>query len=573
MLDAFDDPSIQTITLCAPTQIGKTLTMIAAMVSACVQDPGPAMLVGPERDSVITLRNRIYMDCLESPTVAGLIPPKSRWNARQIEIGGSFVYLAWTGSPHRTRMRACRRVFMTELDVYARQNTAGGDPSAAARERVKSFDRHTIFQESNPGGEGSPIQAQYLAGDQRRWICVCPKCGSDQELKFFPRREGNKQLGGVVGYQTEDGGLATVEDARAKAVYVCDRGCELDTKDKFQMVRSGHWQAKRPGGRHASFYLWSLHSPAISIGDVAASYVKHADEGALDDFYCNWLATVRKTDKLLTWQRVARRLEAGHDRGTVPADVWFLTAGVDVQERGVYWLVRGWGDRCESWLIDHGYLRRYSLNESDDLRQLVTSLLQRQFAVNGETPLGARGLKPIAIGIDCNYRTLDVHEFVRTAEDTRVRAIRGDPALRKSLYRTTKLAKSTKGDRYEGGLEVVGINVNHFKDELFLRVHGIGEESVSVLHGHRDMMSCRDYCRQLTNEEKRRKVNRLGRSVTEWVVRTGSIGNHYWDLEVYVRALAEMTISERGLTWQSEHWPKRMAKSRRVETGQGYAAR
>ena len=41
----------------------------------------------------------------------------------------------------------------------------------------------------------------------------------------------------------------------------------------------------------------------------------------------------------------------------VPGDVLYLTMACDVQRHSIPWVIRGWGARASSWLINYGYLR------------------------------------------------------------------------------------------------------------------------------------------------------------------------------------------------------------------------
>ena len=49
-----------------------------------------------------------------------------------------------------------------------------------------------------------------------------------------------------------------------------------------------------------------------------------------------------------------------------------------------------------------------------------------------------------------------------------------------------------------------------------------------------------DYLRQITNEGPVWQHNKAGRLVKSWQTINSKLGNHYWDCEVYARAMADM---------------------------------
>jgi len=587
VLNLFDDPEVFRITVQKATQVGGTLTLIGAILAAAKTSPAPAMVCLPNRDAAIEFRDRVYANMRESPELRRYVPPEGRWNTRHIDLGTYRVYLAWSGSRQRLRGRACARVYLTEKDVYQTGSTDGGDPNKAAGERVKSFWRWKIYGESSPEGDPSTIGDDYAASDQRRWYVECPHCGKWQELRFFPYKAGKRAgRGGVGGLKDEAGNWRDPEDARNQAHYICVAGCQIDNADKQDMVEGGQWVPKgqwvdrngrlagkpdRPP-RHAGVHLWSIHSEKISFGDLAAAYLEHRRDGKIAEFWNNWLGLAyTPRAKMPHWKKLGSRLAGTHLRGQVPSDVWFLTAGLDVQEDRVYWVIRGWGDQVTSWLIDWGQLIRYGdeVEEDDDgtirlksdLLQIPETVLDRRFPIVGgkENPLGRTSLRVRLAGIDANYRTMDVHEWLRSLDDTtrkRIRAIRGDHKVDpREKYRMNEIERNTRtGEIYKGKLELWGIFVNVFKQDLADRFLAPANEPGAFLVTSDARVAGTDYLRQLVNEPKTIETDRHGRRKVVWKERSHQIGHDFWDCEVYARALAEMIVGDR--TWDASRWPR-----------------
>src|SRR5690606_27205288 len=73
------------------------------------------------------------------------------------------------------------------------------------------------------------------------------------------------------------------------------------------------------------------------------------------------------------WQEVAK-LKAPYPARSLPENVVMLTAGVDVQKNRLPFVIRGWGERATSWLIDAGEVWGETAEPDvwDDLAELLT---------------------------------------------------------------------------------------------------------------------------------------------------------------------------------------------------------
>ncbi len=582
ILEAYADPATEKISIMASTQVGKTLFVQVGLAYTAEADPAPALICLPNQSAATEFRDRFYSNCMESPGLRCRVPPERQWNMRHIDLRSCRVYLAWSGSRQRLRGRPCRTVILSEVDVY--QRTMAGDPLRVAEERTKKFYRRKIVQESSPVGEDSPIANEYDAGDRRKWYAKCPECGRYQELRFFPYTRGELEgRGGLVGYRGEDGELATIEDARENARYVCINGCEIYDDQKLQFVATGRWvrdgeDVDRDGllvgipkrsTRHASFHLWSIHSNTVTFADIVEAYIRHHDGGQIADFWQNWLGLRYVTSRRVpAWKRVGKALASEYDRQEVPAAAWFLTCGCDVQEDGVYYSIRAWGHEAESWLIDWGFLQRYRDKESgdslaSDLDQIQEVLLSRRWPVQGgqQNPLGRTEIGLRLLVADANYRQTDVYQWQKAVNTKRVRLIVGDTRTVKTAerFRRAKIERTTEeGRKTRRGMVVWRVNVNPYKEDIMTRIiTGCSDSTHGTFHLPRSIRRVgTTYLRQLVNERKKPKIDRYGRTTLEWCVISNSIGNHFWDTEIYTRAAADMVLADQQLDWDSNTWPR-----------------
>jgi phage terminase large subunit GpA-like protein len=581
VLEAIDDPATESIAIMKSTQVGGTLVWMAAILGWSELAPAPAMIVTPDRDSAVECRDRLYGIGLETAPIRPRVPPVRDWNNRHLDLASCRVYLAYSGSKQRTRSRPCKRVIFTECDVYAGDRRAG-DTIRAGRERVKAFYSPLVLFESSPVSEESPIEKLYTASDRRRLFCCCPVCGAWQELRFFVLKAGERAgRGGIGGLRDTDGQLVDAETARSTAHYICEgKGCRIEPHQKDELVATGRWvphgqridQAGNltgtptRGPRNVGFHIWSIHSPTITIGELAAAYVEHVTAGQLAEFFQNWLGLLYSTRKKLpSWRQIGHRLAGTHCRGTIPPGAWFVTVGADIQEDRVKWVARAWGDGKTSWLVDWGTLHKLESEPAEqtfgsDIGQL-DDLLRRTWPIDegGTNPRGKRELAVALLGLDSGYRTSEAHEFARTR--SRVRNVRGDDRVKPAdRYRLSEVDRNRRtGKRYRGGgLQLWRIYVNRYKQDLVTRFERPLAARGAWLVTSDAAIVGRQYLRELVNEPPVSQVDARGRRRVVFRPRTSSIGVDFWDCEIYNLALADMHVGGQG--WDARTWRRSPAK-------------
>jgi phage terminase large subunit GpA-like protein len=147
----------------------------------------------------------------------------------------------------------------------------------------------------------------------------------------------------------------------------------IEDKHKFAMNARGVYvapgQQTEPDGTVTgappesstiSFWVSGLASPFVTFGERAGRCVEALNSGDQEEvqtvinggFGELWAPAGGDAPE---WADVARR-KLPYASREIPAGVLFLTAGVDVQKRRLVYVIRGWGVRQESWLIEHGEL-------------------------------------------------------------------------------------------------------------------------------------------------------------------------------------------------------------------------
>lgn len=583
--DAINDPDVQRITVLKSTRVGGTLLFIAAALALSELDPSPCMFVSPDETSGIELRDRLYDTAAESPLYAARIPPQKNWNARAIDLQTMKIYLAWAGSKQRLRGRTVQRLFRSEIDVYPQFTGGREDVFVASEQRIKRSFYSLIYDESSPVGETSRIQRFHDQGDQRRWQCPCPHCGLFQEFRFFPHRSGEHAgRGGFGGLHDDHGNLLSDEQVLDSAHYICLNGCRLENLHKNPMMRAGIWVprgctvdgGKLTGtslrsGRHRSYHLWTISIPTRSIGQIAESYVRAHHQNLLSSWIENELGVARRGGRRIpTWDIVGKRFAGLYERSEVPAESYFLTAGVDVQLHGVYWSIWAWGDGAAGYLIDWGYQRRYDRDDEEsedltidsiasDLVSLDQTILNRRLRLpeGQKNPLGNSVFRVGLAAIDANYRKNAVMRFLYHRHDLRLRAVRGDHHKQarsaKDRFSKSTIDRTRTGEKLSQQRELWNINSSHYKQDLFdrmqLKAPDVNSPPPLLQFPLRMTIMGQDFLRSFCND---RPVEEKGKLV--WEMPEPSIGRDYFHASVYAAAAADMLLTEAGLNWDARHW-------------------
>lgn len=578
IVNATADPLVRFIRIKAGTQIGKTLLLCSVLLYLAETAPATAMVVCPNSSEAKDFRERLYSLAEES----GLkIPPVHKWNMNCLIVGDMKIFLAWPTSKARVRSRRCKYVFRTEVDVFDTRGSKD-DPIEATNQRTKSFSRFLILDESTPYPHTSRIDKLEADSTQYRWRARCPHCGCEQEVRFFTYKDGELAgRCGVAGFTDRDGNLVSKEDARRDAHYICRNGCEISQAEQSLFMRAGRWKikGKRRGRHEVGYHLWRAMSH--SWGEIAAEYIQAVQDGKLPDFFQNCLGlSYQVRGKTPTWNELGKRMAGPNVRGNVPHEAWFLTAGGDVQDDGVYCSVRGWGDAKTSWGVDWYYFERQPGDENDlvksDLAQIESTILDRMFSVSGGEGRNPRGRNVLGVAmlcIDANHRTEDLHNWWLSLPEIkrkRVRLIKGESTVKPEQMYRLSIVQHPDRDKtrtYKGGLNLWLLNHDVFGIDLVSRFRS-DPQKPGAWFVTSDCLDCGQfYLKQVVNEELIPIRQPDGRYKYGWAQRSAITGHDYKDTEVYSMAAAQMVVDAMPGRpgWDARDWPRPVATKQEAE--------
>ncbi len=228
----------------------------------------------------------------------------------------------------------------------------------------------------------------------------------------------------------------------------------------------------------------------------------------------------------------ARRQE--YERGTVPSEVIHLVLTADVQKNRIEWVLRGWGARKTSWLINFGKLwgETHDADVWDDLADLIKEpvegrQIKRVFVDSGFRP-GKKDIVPLN----------RVYDFCRRFPSL-VRPTKGSSHSMRTPLLKAPIEVNRKGEGAKYGLMLYRLDTSVFKSEVHERIRRPDDQPGAWYLPEMSDSECEDYCRQIVSEVR---VN-LPSGRTQWT--QISKDNHYLDCEAMQAAAAYSLNAER----------------------------
>ena len=519
VMDEYSRNRTRHLVLCFGTQLGKTETLYNLLGYVVDLQPYSTLLVYPTGDSAKEIsRTRIQPMFDGCPSLEAKKPvEKNLFQMLEMHFPGMVLYITGANSVAALSQKPCRNVFRDEIDKYPSKIGVDSDPLSLSEERTKSFwDIRKVVDVSSPTLEHRGIWAQLESCDVvRSFLVPCPHCGEFQKLDF--KR---------VKWTTEGEGTKRLTIARNTAVYHCS-ACDLSIGDEYkaEMLLAGKWvddEVPEYPPEKVGFHLSSLYSPWLRWGDLAEQFIKAneakklGDKKPLQNFINGWLAEpwleyegVKAEDEILA-------LRDDRPRGIVPAEVVLaMTAGVDIQEHGIYFTIRAWGVDLESWLVRDGYVEDF---------ETVERIL---WGSHYKDPAGREYIVGFTF-VDSGYRTSEVYDFVRGRAYARATKGRDQMANPYSITRVDSYpARDGKLKQIPGGVQLINLNTKFYKDWLSNKL-GISTADPGAFHLHRE--ASKEYAQQMTSEY----IDDKGLWQT-----FRQRANHYWDCEVLALAAAD----------------------------------
>lgn len=528
-------------------QSGKSELMLDVAGQRLDQKPGPILYVGPNKQFLTEQFEPRVMALLdEAPTLMAKVARGKRMTKTRKVIAGVPFRLAHSGSSTALKSDPAVLALVDEYDEMKDNVNQQGGPLGLVERRGDTYADFVCVVTSTPkkGRVGavqdqasglwfwevavsedieSPIWQLWQQGTRHHWCWPCPHC----DEYFVPRFN-------LMRYPLK----ATPLEAARETFLECPN-CHgvIEDNHKTEMNARGHYVApgqtisksgvvagEPPDTKAMSYWCSGLASPFVTFGERVSVLVEAQQSG--DDAMVQQAINAGFGElfspgggEVPEWMEIKEKSRAAsYKRGVVPEDVLYLTLTCDVQKHSIPWVIRGWGARATSWLINYGYLRGDTTDEDiwNALGDLVSSPVD--------------GLPIRMAFIDSGFRpgktdTLPlnrVYEFCRRFM-RRVRPTKGSSSPMRTPLLMSKIEVRRKdGKAAKFGLDLVRLDTDHWKSWVHERLRWPQDHigGWHVFNGIDD-----DYCHQLVSEARLK----LPTGKVEWVQR--SRDNHFFDCE------------------------------------------
>lgn len=503
MMDAASNPAVERVTILCSSQVGKTEVINNIVGYYITHDPSPMLIIQPTLEmGMAWSKDRFAPMLRDTPCLEGKVKDaRSKISSNTIlhkTFPGGHLTVAGANSPSSLASRPIRMVLQDEIDRFPASAGTEGDPCSLADKRAMTFWNRKLVKTSTPTVEGvSRIQMEWEQSNQSRFYVPCPKCGQYQLFEW-------------AGIKFEK------SDPEHTTHFEC-AGCQakLSDLDKVRMVAKGRWQPTYPDRQgHFGFHINELYSPWSSWKKVVIDFLeKKQHQETLRVWINTSLGECWREEESysIDTDKLAARTEQYVE---LPMGVVLLTAGVDVQDDRLEYVVKGWGQKEESWFIQKGTL--YGSPGRTDTWKLLDDRLQSEFVHESGLKLSI-----VATCVDSGgHFTTDVYKYTRAREHRRYFSTKGFGGFGRPF-----IGKATRNNKIRA--IVVPLGVDSGKEKVYDRLR-IDDPGPGYLHFNEQCDE--EYFLQLTAEKQVVKYSK-GFPTRVWVLKD-SRRNEMLDCEV-----------------------------------------
>ena len=533
-------------------QSGKTDNLLDIIGARLDQRPTPILYAGPSAEFVRDQFEPRLMDLLDqSKTLMGKVARGKRMKKNVKVVAGVKVRLGSAGSSTSLKSDPFGLGIVDEYDEMMGNIKGQGDPLGLVEARGETYADFVtavvstpsigvvetevdevsglkFWKRTDPDQIGSPIWKLWQDGTRHHFAWPCPCCGD----YFVPRFE-NLHIG--KGW--------TPAQARREAYVVCpgcggvitddhkpamiEQGVQIAPGQTLEEARAG---VNEPDNSTWSCWTSGLASPFVSFGERAEAYLDALQSGdpnkiqtIINSRFGECFNPAMNSDAP-DWEVIVGRA-LPYARGEVPNGGIRVLMAVDVQSTCLYYVIRAFGARGTSWLVDFGQL--YGATYEDAVWADLADLML--------TPLEG-GLMVERVFIDAGYRPdkkeagdyHKVYDFARRfswiVTPTRGREVQNPP------YKVSAIEVKASGKKASFSIDVAWLSTDFFKSLLVSRMRTpIGQPGAFyIFSAEKDVLE--PYARQVTSE-----VRVIDNGKPKWLTRGE---NHWFDCEAMVTAAA-----------------------------------
>lgn len=411
-MDELDNFDIQTIVFVGPGQSGKTTVAENWFARSVDSSPGNFLWFMQTDDSLEAyVKARINPLVKNHPFMKDALGKKSTDDSLHFKNFG-VMHIEFLSATYSNLInKSSPRIVADEIDAYP-ESLGNIKPLLDIRRQTFGKESKLLITSHpdrarglNPDRDWTDgVMGVYADSDRRMWYWPCPHC----DAWSSPCPLADRYM--CLSYP-EDG---TLDQVQEEACLVCPvNGCIVTDAERLVMTKKGKWvgtgqkisadgqiSGVRVKRSIAGFWAVGTMSPFVlgGIGAMARAKAKAEREYEIsgEDQTLREVMTKQfgfpytppKQIGSVTANEMAARCEPGILLGVVPVGVRFLTAGVDIQAGYFDVLVRGWGKKGESWIVDKFRIKGDPATSAKDWDELIDMLLKRVYDLEGITDKG-----------------------------------------------------------------------------------------------------------------------------------------------------------------------------------------
>ena len=411
-MECITNRDYDTVCLVGPGQCGKTTIGENWLLYSVDVDPGNFlwyMQTSLAKNAYVKTRIDTMVNI--HPFTAAKIGKKPVDNSMDIKRFSNMNVEFLTATPSNLINKSAPRILVDEMDGYDKA-LGNVKPQLDVRRQTFGNQSKIVFVSHpdlalgmNPEKHWNDgIMSVYADSDRRVAYWECPHC----QAWSSPNPYSDRYMS--LDYDED----ASLDDIERNTHLLCPvNGCLISENERRTMIQNGFkWiglgeeisidgeiTGIRVKKRTAGFWIVGTMSPFIlnGIGGLARARVKAEREfdASGDDktlrqvMVKQWGVPYEKPRVVgsVTAEELAERVEPNLRLKMVPPEVRFLTAFADIQGKHFDVMVRGWGERGESWIIDRFRIGGLPATNPDDWDKLIESVLRACYPLEGRSDL------------------------------------------------------------------------------------------------------------------------------------------------------------------------------------------
>lgn len=463
-------------------------------------------------------------------------------SSTRINLQHMTIYAAWAGSDARLANKPIRYAVSDEIDKpgFGIGKKEASPLDLIDKRLITNRDISKHIKISSFSDEKGNINQELKNNTDVifDYHVKCPYCQQRQlmDMKYI---------------KWDGGGSANHLEIKNKkmAWYECQHcTAKWDDNDRNKAVRStmfDGWVARgtsivldtylekfRPA--YLGFHLPGWISYFISLSECAAAFIQGLkSKKKLKDFLNGFAAQPWKKYEVITHQKEDDVLKCKCDLPPqmAPESAVALTAGIDVQKAGFWYVIRAWAKDWTNWNIDHGYLGNWA-----DVEKM---LFENIYPVRGSD----RQLRIWRAAIDTGggkYQGISsteetylwLQQYMVGKNGCRIWGAKGSSnPLPQKLKMGSVLNKTPSGRALKRGMRLAILDTDKIKDMFFQRMENAVEGKIGGAWLHNETSI--EYARQITAEVKQED----DKGIETWVQKKED--NHYIDCECLASIVAD----------------------------------